>query len=57
MSQSTGATGFNLDNSNSVNDKLRLLKSNSKYNNSNSADSSVSPNKYADQRDDDICVG
>ena len=29
-----------------MNDKLKLLKTNSKYNNSNSADSSVSPTKF-----------
>ena len=44
MSHSTGVSGFGLERGNAPGDKLKLLKSNSKYAN-NSADSSVSPSK------------
>ena len=44
MSHSTGVSGFGLERVNAPGDKLKLLKSNSKYAN-NSADSSVSPSK------------
>lgn len=44
MSSSTGVQGFGYDRYQGPSDKLKLLKSNSKYAN-NSADSSVSPSK------------